>query len=59
MRFIERWLFKIMIIQFIILILVQLVLHKWHAFPELHPITHYEGVTNNSHMELLETFSQK
>jgi hypothetical protein len=59
MRLIERWLGKMIIIQVILLLLVQLVFHKWHAFPELQQITQYEGVANNGFTELLETFSKK
>jgi hypothetical protein len=59
MRLIERWLIKIIVIQFIFLLLTQLVFHQWNIFPELQQITQYEGVANNSFMELLETFSTK
>jgi Family of unknown function (DUF5359) len=59
MRLIERWLIKIIVIQFIFLLLTQLVFHQWNIFPELQQITQYEGVANNSFMELLETFSSK
>ena len=59
MRLIERWLIKIIMIQFIILLLTQLVLHKWNVLPELQQITQYEGVANNSFTEFLETFSEK
>lgn len=59
MRLIERWLIKIIVIQFMFLLLTQLVFHQWNFFPELQQITQYEGVANNSFTELLETFSTK
>ncbi len=59
MRLIERWLIKIIVIQFMFLLLTQLVFHKWNILPELQQITQYEGVANNSFTELLETFSKK
>ena len=59
MRLIERWLLKIILIQFIILLLTQLIFHKWNAFPELQQITQYEGVTDDNFTEFLETFSNK
>lgn len=59
MRLIERWLIKIIVIQFVFLLLTQLVFHKWNILPELQQITQYEGVANNSFTELLETFSAK
>ncbi len=59
MRLIERWLIKIIVIQFMFLLLTQLVFHQWNLFPELQQITQYEGVANNSFTELLETFSTK
>jgi len=59
MRLIERWLIKIIMIQVILLLVVQLIFHKWNLLPELQQITQYEGVANSSYTELLETFSKK
>jgi hypothetical protein len=59
MRLIDRWLIKIIVIQFVFLLLTQLVFHQWNVLPELQQISQYEGVANNSFTELLETFSKK
>jgi len=57
MKLIERLLLKIILIQFIILFLSQLLFHTWNAFPELQQITQYEGVSEDNFTEFLETFS--
>jgi hypothetical protein len=59
MKLVERLLLKVIMIQFIILLLTQLFFHKWNAFPELQQITQYEGVTKSNLTEVLETFSDK
>jgi len=59
MKFIERVLLKIIIIQFFILFFSQIFFHQWKAFPELQQITQYEGVVENNLTKILETFSEK
>nr|WP_295972379.1 YpfB family protein [uncultured Bacillus sp.] len=59
MKLIERWLVKIIIVQAVMLLVAQLLFHKWNILPELQQITQYEGVANTSFAELLETFSKK
>ncbi|MDZ5471183.1 YpfB family protein (plasmid) [Bacillus sp. 31A1R] len=59
MKIIERILIKVIVVQFIFLIITQVFFHKYDAFPELKEITQYEGVTENNFSELLETFNGK
>jgi len=59
MKRIERILIKIIITQFIFLIVCQVIFHQLNAFPELKQITKYEGVNKNSTTEFLQTFSGK
>ena len=59
MKLIERILLKIIVIQFVLLLLTQLFFHEWNSFPELQQLTQYEGVTENNLTEILETFSNK
>lgn len=56
MKTIERVLIKIVIIQFIFLLLSQIILHQLDAFPQIKPITKYEGVNKNTYTEIIETF---
>lgn len=57
MKSFERILIKLVIIQFVFMIIAQLFFHEFNAFPELKQITQYEGVTENNHSEVLETIS--
>lgn len=59
MKFVERCLVKLIILQFIILLFTQLIFHKWSSFPELQQITQYEGVSEDNYTEFIETFSGK
>ncbi|MBT2693267.1 YpfB family protein [Bacillus sp. ISL-55] len=59
MKTFERILIKIAIIQFIFLVIAQVFFHEFNAFPELKQITQYEGVTDNNHSEVLNTFRSK
>lgn len=59
MKTIERIIIKMVIIQFIFLLICQVFFHKFNAFPELKEITQYEGVTENNFSELLETFNSR
>lgn len=57
MKTIERIMVKLVIVQFLFLLLAQMIIHKWDLLPELKEITQYEGVTENNFSELLETFN--
>jgi hypothetical protein len=57
MKSFERILIKLVIIQFVFMIIAQMFFHEFNAFPELKQITQYEGVTENNHFEVLETIS--
>ncbi|MBS4191054.1 YpfB family protein [Bacillus sp. FJAT-49705] len=59
MKAIERIIIKIIMIQFLFLIITQLFFHKLNIFPELKQLTQYEGVTDNNFTEFLETFRGK
>lgn len=59
MKKIERILIKIIITQFIFLLLTQLIFQQFNAFPELKQITKYEGVNKNSFSEFLQTYNGK
>ncbi|MFC4800615.1 MULTISPECIES: DUF5359 family protein [Neobacillus] len=56
MEKIEKILMKIIIIQFLFLLLTQFFLHQLDTLPELQQITKYEGVNENSITEILQTF---
>jgi hypothetical protein len=58
MKFLDRVLLKIIIIQFFILLCTQVLFHQWNVLPELQQITQYEGVTENNITKILETFSE-
>lgn len=59
MKTFERFIIKLVIIQFIFLLLSQIILHQLDAFPQLKQITKYEGVTKNTYTDILETFKGK
>jgi hypothetical protein len=59
MKNIERVLIKIVIIQFLFLFLAQLFFHELDVFPQVKPLTKYEGVNENTYTEILETFQGK
>jgi hypothetical protein len=59
MKIVERVLIKIIIIQFIFLLLSQVIFHQMDAFPQIKQITLYEGVNKNTYTELLEVFNGK
>lgn len=56
MKFIERILIKVIVIQFLFLLSAQLFFHQLNIFPELKQLTQYEGVSDNNFTEFLETF---
>jgi Family of unknown function (DUF5359) len=57
MKIVERLLLKIIMIQFIMLVLAQLFFHKMNALPEWQQLTQYEGVSEDQYNEFLETIS--
>lgn len=59
MKIFERFIIKLAIIQFIFLLLSQIILHQLDAFPQLKQITKYEGVNKNTYTDILETFKGK
>jgi len=59
MKTFERILIKIVMVQFIFLVLSQVVLHKFNVLPELSQLRQYEGVTENNFSQILETFKGK
>lgn len=59
MKTAERVLIKIILIQLFLLLFFQVVIHKLDVFPELNPLTPYEGVNKNTYTEILEVFSKQ
>lgn len=59
MKWVDRILIKMIIIQFIFLLLSQIILHQLDVFPEIKQLTKYEGVNENAIVEFLETFNGK
>lgn len=58
MKNLERILIKLIIVQFVFLIVTQIIFHHLNFFPELKEITQYEGVNNGQYTQLLETLSR-
>ncbi|MFD2445875.1 YpfB family protein [Bacillus sp. CGMCC 1.16607] len=58
MKNFERILIKVIIVQFLFLIITQIVFHHFNAFPELKEIIQYEGVNNENYSEILETLGR-
>lgn len=58
MKILERILIKLIIVQFVFLIVTQILFHNLNVFPELKEITQYEGVNNNKYSDVLETLSR-
>lgn len=54
----ERLLIKLVVIQFVFFMIGQFI-HIWGILPEAYVLSQYEGVTNISFKEMLETFLQK
>ncbi|WP_019154321.1 YpfB family protein [Robertmurraya massiliosenegalensis] len=57
MKTIERIIIKMIVVQFLFLLVTQVFLHRWNVLPELKEITQYEGVTDTNFSDLLETFN--
>jgi hypothetical protein len=58
MKNLERILIKVIVIQFVFLVIAQVIFHHLDAFPELKEITQYEGVNNGNYSEVLETLGR-
>jgi hypothetical protein len=58
MKKLERILIKLIVVQFVFLIVTQIFFHNLNVFPELKEITQYEGVNNNQYSDVLETLSR-
>ncbi|MGG0641268.1 DUF5359 family protein [Bacillus altitudinis] len=59
MKTMERWLFKAVLIQLILLLAVQITLHLTKGELFLSKVVLYEGVNNMSIEDWIETFKQK
>ncbi|MBW4849889.1 YpfB family protein [Bacillus safensis] len=59
MKTMERWLLKVVFIQLILLLTVQITLHLTKGELFLSKVVQYEGVNNISIEEWIETFKQK
>ncbi|WP_147533806.1 YpfB family protein [Bacillus marasmi] len=57
MKTVERILIKLIVIQFVFLLLSQFIFHKFEVLPELHQLARYEGVSEDNFSEILETFN--
>jgi hypothetical protein len=55
----EKFLFKLVIVQFLFLILTQIFFHQLNFLPEVKQLTKYEGVTKNTMTDILETLKGK
>ncbi|WP_090637139.1 YpfB family protein [Neobacillus massiliamazoniensis] len=59
MKKVESVLIKMIIFQFILLFITQLLFHQFDFFPQIKQLTKYEGVNENSFTEFLQTFQGK
>jgi hypothetical protein len=59
MKTIERILMKVVLIQFLLLLVFQFILHHSTAFSQFEQLTKYEGVSKGTHTIITETFSKK
>jgi len=57
MKKVEKILIKIIVFQFIFLLISQIFFHHFNAFPELKDIIQYEGVTDQNFSKIIETFN--
>ncbi|WP_319922070.1 YpfB family protein [Neobacillus dielmonensis] len=55
---IEQILIKVIIIQFVFLLLTQLMFHQLDIMPKLNQLTKYEGVNESTLTEILQTFQR-
>jgi hypothetical protein len=56
---VERVIMKVAVIQFVLLLLTQLIFHQLDGIPQLKQITKYEGVTKNTMTKIVETMRNK
>ncbi|MES1045070.1 DUF5359 family protein [Bacillus sp. Gen3] len=56
MKLIERWMVKLIIFHFILLLLIQGILHSLHFFQDYQKITFYEGVNKMNETPIIETW---
>jgi hypothetical protein len=56
---VERVIMKVAVIQFVLLLLTQLIFHQLDEIPQLKQITKYEGVTKNTMTKIVETIRNK
>lgn len=56
---VERVIMKVAVIQFVLLLLTQLIFHQLDEIPQLKQITKYEGVTKNTMTKIVETMRNK
>lgn len=59
MKTVERYLIKVVIIQFMFLLLAQLFFHQLNIFPQIKQLTKYEGVNENSFTEIIQTIQSR
>lgn len=59
MKTVERIIMKVAVIQFVLLLLTQLIFHQLDEIPKLKQITKYEGVTKNTMTKIVETMRNK
>ncbi len=55
MEKIERLLMKLIIVQFLFLLIAQFFLHQLDLLPEIKELTKYEGVNENTMTDILQT----
>ncbi len=58
MKWVERLLIKVVIIQFLFLFFAQFFFHQMDIFPQIKQLTKYEGVNENTFTEILQTFKK-
>lgn len=60
MKIVERWIVKIIVIQFIMLIMTQILFFQLQVLPpQLLKITMYEGIDKADHEGMIKTTTQK
>ncbi|WP_246145517.1 YpfB family protein [Bacillus rubiinfantis] len=55
----ERILIKLIVVQFIFLVITQFCFHQLNLFPEVKELTKYEGVNENRITDILQTLKGK
>ncbi|MED4204233.1 YpfB family protein [Neobacillus mesonae] len=59
MKKIERLLIKLIIVQFIFLLVTQFFFHQLDLLPEVKELAKYEGVNENTFTDILQTIKEK